>query len=75
MIITQDGEQTVIDGEGNKTFVKQHTPVGFTFGGMLSIGDQVPPLSIRNFNMERLTGNPFKDCWTLLRLYFSRRTV
>jgi hypothetical protein len=74
MNITQDGEQTIIDGEGNKTFVKHHSypPNSVTLGGMLSVSKEVQNVHIKNFNMERLTGNPFKDCWRLLRWYFRK---
>jgi len=67
MIISKDEEETIINGEGHTTFIKAEK-----FGtAAFYLKDGVENLHIQNFHWVRLKRNPFKDCWTLFRWYFS----
>lgn len=79
MRIYQDGEQTIIDGEGLQTFIKpgqtagariENTPIT-VIGGAVAMSQTVSKHTLTNFAFEQLTGNPLKDILRLVRWYFS----
>ena len=71
MIISKDEEEegrTVFDGEGHTTFIKREK-----FGAAaFSLKEGVEGFHMQNFHWVRLRGRPLKDCWSLLRWYFSK---
>ncbi len=69
MRIYQDGEQTVIDGEGHTTFQRTLPTSGMLFLG----GPPLKNITVCNFNFLLLRNTPWKDIPTLLRWYFRRK--
>ncbi len=68
MILSKDGEQTIMDGEGHTTFIKAEK-----FGtAAITIKEGVEDFHMQDFYSIRLCGRPFKDCRTLLKWYFAR---
>ncbi len=71
MVISKGEEdQIILNGEGHTTFMK-----GEKFGiAALYIKENAleENVHIQNFRWVKLKRKPLRDCWVLLRWYFSR---